>query len=224
MSQDIVVELQKREVIGKGLNKLRTDGVVPAVVHNPGEESTHVMGNFQELTKVYSQAGKHHAVQLKFDGKEQLAIIKHADFDPKKHQIRHLVFQAIKQNEKLTTEVPIVLEGDAPAEMVGLLVITNVDTVEIEAFPKDLPDNLVVDATGLAEIGDKLHVSNLVVPSGVTVLTDPETTIAVVEETKAQISEESEEETEGEEGEGEESEEGEGSSDSSSDSSEETKE
>lgn len=120
-----------------------------------------------------------------------------------KNTLEHIVFQAIDKNQKVETEVPIVIEGEVPAEKAGLLVITNVDTVDVEALPGDLPDNLKVDGTKLEEIGDKLHVSDLIVPKGVVVMTDAETTIAVVEETKAQMSEESaEEETaEGEEGE-----------------------
>ena len=57
-------------------------------------------------------------------------------------------------------------------------------------MPKDLIDELNVDGTHLVEINDKLHVSDIIVPDGVTILTEPETTIAVVEETKAQMSEE----------------------------------
>lgn len=195
-NQDITVELQKRETVRKGLNALRRSGSVPAVIHDHGNPSILVSGNFVELNKVYQKAGKHHAVQLKVGDKDHLAIIKQVDFEPKKHTIQHVVFQAIKQNEKVQTEVPVVLEGEIPAEKAGLMVITNVSQVELEAFPKDLPDQLVVDASKLAEIGDKLHISDLELPSGVTVLTDPETTIAVVEETKAQMSEESAEEAE----------------------------
>lgn len=189
--QDITVELQKRETVRKGLNALRRTGSVPAVIHDHGKPSILVMGNDVALGKVYQQAGKHHAVQLKVAGKDHLAIIKQVDFEPKKHTIQHIVFQAIKQDEKIQTEVPIVLEGDIPAEKAGLMIITNVNQVEVEALPKDLPDQLVVDATKLVEIGDKLHISDVVVPNGVVVVTEPETTIAVVEETKAQMSEES---------------------------------
>lgn len=189
--QDITVELQKRETVRKGLNALRRTGSVPAVIHDHGKPSILVMGNDVALSKAYQQAGKHHAVQLKVAGKDHLAIIKQVDFEPKKHTIQHIVFQAIKQDEKIQTEVPIVLEGDIPAEKAGLMIITNVNQVEVEALPKDLPDQLVVDATKLVEIGDKLHISDVVVPNGVVVVTEPETTIAVVEETKAQMSEES---------------------------------
>lgn len=195
MSQNITVDLQKREVIGKGLNKLRTDGVVPAVIHNHGKDSILVEGSYQDFVKVYNDAGKHHAVDLKLDNKNHLAIIKQVDFDPKKHQIRHIVFQAIKQNEKVETEVPIVLEGEIPAEKVGLLVIRHLDNVDIEALPKNLPDQVVIDASVLENIGDKIHVSDIKKIEGVTVLTEEETTVATIEETKAQMSEEATEES-----------------------------
>ena len=204
MSQeDIVVELQKREIVRKGLNGLRSSGVTPAVIHNHGKDSIHVMGDTMALGKVYKQAGKHHAVHLKVAGEDHLALIKNVAFEPKKNGIQHIVFQAIDKDKKVETEVPVILMGEIPAEKAGLMVITNITNVFVQALPSDLPDQLTVDASKLAEIGDKLHVSDIVLPSGVTVVTEPETTLAVVEETKAQMSEESaEEETaEGEEGE-----------------------
>ncbi|MCA9331707.1 50S ribosomal protein L25 [Candidatus Saccharibacteria bacterium] len=191
MSNDTIgVELKKRDTIGKGLTKLRTTGQVPAVVHNHGKESMHVSGDFLKLTKVYAQAGKHHPVELSLDGKQHLALIKDVDFDPRKHQIRHVVFQAIKQNEKTTAEVPVVLVGEEiPAEKKSLLVLTQIDSVKVEALPRDLPDELTVDATKLEEVGDHLYVSDIQAPSGVTILSDPEASVAVVEMPKDQIAE-----------------------------------
>lgn len=189
-SGKIALELEKREVVGKGLAKLRHAGSVPAVLHNHGKESIHVMGDFMQLSRAYVRAGKHHPVELKVDGKQYLALIKDADFDPRKHQLRHLVFQAIKQNEKTTAEVPVVLEGEEiPAEKKGLLILTQADTVTVEALPKDLPDKLVVDATRLEDEGDHLYVSDLRVPDGVTILTEPETSLAVVEMPRDQVAE-----------------------------------
>jgi large subunit ribosomal protein L25 len=191
MSSDkIAVELKKREVIGKGLNKLRKDGAVPGVVHNHGKDSIHVMGDYLKLTKAYSQAGKHHPVELKIDDKHQLALIKDVDFEPRKHQLRHVVFQAIKQNEKVSAEIPVVLEGEEiPAERQGLLVLPQLDVVQVEALPKNLPDQLFADATKLAEVGDRLHVSDIKAPEGVTILSDLEASLAVVEMPKDQAAE-----------------------------------
>ena len=216
---DAPVKLEQRTVAGKGLNKLRHDGVVPAVIHNHGAESILVMAPERELVKIYQAAGKHHPLNLEVGSDKYLALIKDAHFDPVKRRLQHIVFQAIKQDEKVEAEVPIRIEGDVPAEKVGLMLLHQLDAVEIEALPKNLPDELVVSAEGLVELHDKITVGDLVVPSGVTILTDAEHPIATVAESRAMAAEEAEAEAaEGEEGEaGEAGAEGEASESSDSD-------
>ena len=188
--ESITLNLQERETLRKGLNKLRAGGTVPAVIHDHGKPSLHVMGDYLKMSKAYSRAGKHHPVELKIGGKQRLALIKNVDLDPRKHQLRHVVFQAIKQNEKVSAEIPVLLEGEEiPAEKKGLLVLTQLDVIQVEAFPKDLPDQFVVDATKLEEVGDRLHVSDIKIPEGVTILTEAEASLAVVEMPKDQAAE-----------------------------------
>lgn len=189
-SDDIVVELQERTVVRKGLQGLRASGMVPAVIHDHGKESIHVMGEFVQLSKVYSAAGKHHPVQLTVGKQQHLALIKDVDFEPAKHRLRHIVFQAINQNEETEAEVPIAFKDiEIPAEKASLLVLKQLDRVQVKALPKDLPDELVIDPSTLAEVGDHLTVADLAVPQGVTVLTDPLSQIAVVEMPKDQAAE-----------------------------------
>jgi large subunit ribosomal protein L25 len=208
-SANETVKLEERSVVGKGLNQLRRDGMVPGVIHNHGQESIHIMVAEADLAKVYKQAGKHHPLQLQVGTAKHLALIKDVHYNPVKRSIEHVVFQAIRQNEKVEAEIPLHLEGEIPAEKVGLMVLRQLDSVEIEAFPRDLPDQFTVDATRLVELHDKLTVADIVAPEGVTILTDADHPIATVVETKAQISEEAEAETvEGEEGEVAEGEEG----------------
>jgi large subunit ribosomal protein L25 len=198
---DAPVKLEQREVVGKGLNSLRRSGVIPAVIHNHGQASIHVMGPETELVKIYQAAGKHHPLNLEVGSDKYLALIKDAHFDPVKRRLQHVVFQAIKQDEKVEAEVPIRIEGDIPAEKVGLMVLHQLDAVEIEALPRDLPDELVVSAEKLAELHDKITVGDLTAPAGVTILTEADHPIATVVETRAQMAEEAEAEVvEGEEG------------------------
>lgn len=190
---DTPLVLEQREVLGKGLSALRADGKVPAVIHNFGAESVHVMVPEAEMIRVYREAGKHHPLNLVVGDQKFLALIKDAHYNPVKHRLQHVVFQAIRQDEKVEAEIPIHLEGEIPAEKIGLVVLHQLDTVEVEALPKDLPDAITVDATVLAELHDKITVADLPVPPGVTILTEPEQPVASVVETKAQISEEAEE-------------------------------
>ena len=186
-TQEIALEVKEREVVRKGLRKLRDGGQVPAVIHDHGKPSVHIMADYVPILKAFEQAGKHHPIQLKLGGKQHLTLIKDADFEPVKHRLRHVVFQAIKQDEKVTAEVPVVLVGEMPAERVSLLVLQQLDIVEIEALPKDLIDKLEVDATVLADVGDKIYVSDIKIPAGVVILTDPEMAIAHVEMPKDQL-------------------------------------
>lgn len=201
---DITLTLEKRDVVGKQVRALRREGKVPAVIHNHGKDSIIVNAPFIEITKVYQQAGKHHPVDLEVGGDKYLAIIRDVDLDPRKNTLRHVVFNAVRQNEKVQTEVPIHFEGDSAAEKAGHMLLPQLEAVEIEATPRNLPDQFVVKVDELAEIGDKITVATLDVPEGVTILTDAEHPIISVVETPAEVSEESE--TEAEEGaEGEES-------------------
>lgn len=191
MSQDIIsITLTGRQVLGKQVRQLRRDGLVPAVIHDHGKPSIHVQADYNELAKVYRQAGKHHPVALTADGKAYLAIIKSATFEPKKNQLNHVVFNAVKADEKVEAEVPLRAryeEGNesSPAERNSLIVLTNLDSVLVEAIPSKLPDMLEYNAEKLVEVGDHLTVADLIVPAGVEIKTELEHTIATVYEPSA---------------------------------------
>jgi len=202
--KDITLQVDARKVVGKGVRQLRRDGIVPAVIHDHGKPSHHISAPAMAITKVYQSAGKHHPVMLKLGSKNYMTLIKSVDFEPRKHTVRHVVFNAISAKEKQQTEVPVHLSEDIPAEKSGYMVIRQLDAVEIEALPKDLIDEIVLDASSLVEIGDKLTVADISVPQEVTVLTSPDHPVAIVEETKAQMSEEETPEEESSEEPGEE--------------------
>lgn len=205
---DKPLQLAKRTNLGKGLKAMRRDGQIPAVVHNHGQQSIHVMAPERELVLIYKEAGKHQPLNLEVGPQKFLALIKDVKYNPVKRRMQHVVFQAIRAGEKVEAEIPVHLEGEIPAEKLGLIVLHQLDTVTVEALPKDLPDEIKVDATKLGEIHDKITVADLMVPDGVTILTEADHPIATVVETKAQIAEEAEEEVvEGEAIEGEEGEE-----------------
>lgn len=189
---DAPVKLAKRQIAGKGLQTLRQEGLVPAVIHNHGKDSVLVMGKELELHDIYRHAGKHHPLNLEVGDQKFLALIKDVHFHPAKRRLQHLVFQAIRQDEAVEAEVPIRLDGEIPAEKAGFTIFHQLDSLEVEALPKDLPDELVVDASVLAELGDKITVADIKLPAGVKLKDEEqlEHPIATVMETKAMISEE----------------------------------
>lgn len=190
MSSDtITLAATKREVIGKQVRALRSNGQTPAVVHNHGKQSVNITVEEKELKKAYQAAGGHRPVVLTVDGKKYTTLVKEVTYKPATNLVFHTVFQAVKANEVAKANVPIQLTGEIPAEKASLLVLQSLVEVEVEALPKDLVDSIEVDASSLTEAGDTITVAELQVPEGITILSDPEQVIATVEIPKDQIAE-----------------------------------
>lgn len=190
MSTDTIsLKLTERKELGKAVKALRRSGIVPANIYERGKQSMAVSAPFMDMTKVYNAAGKHHPVELTVEGKKRLAMIKDVDLDPVKNTLRHVSFHAVNRNEKVEAEVPVKIDGEIPAEKISLMVLQNLDTVEVKALPANLPDELLVPGSKLAQEGDRVTVADIKVPEGVTVLTDPEIMVADVQMPKDQIAE-----------------------------------
>lgn len=166
---DISLKLTERTAVGKKAAKLRREGMVPSVVYGGKSKSIATQSPRVETTKVAHAAGKHTPVHLMIDGKKKLAIIKNIDMDPVRHNVRHIAFHTIKQNEVITTEVPIILTGtgESAAEKAGLVILQAIEKVEAKAKPADLPESFELSVVNLATTDDKLTLTDIVLPEGV---------------------------------------------------------
>jgi large subunit ribosomal protein L25 len=190
MSDQITLAVEIREAVGKGVKRLRKDGIVPGVIHDHGKDSISIQADYQTLYKAYAAAGRHHPVHLTAGTTKYTAIIKEVTFDPKYHVLTHVVFGAIKANEKVEAEIPVrphYSEGNdsSPAERAGLIVLAQLDVVPVKALSKDLPEELAYDAEKLVEVGDQVTVADLRVPTGVEIEVEPQHVIATVFEPSA---------------------------------------
>lgn len=191
--ESIVLEVEKRQETGKTVRALRRDGFVPLNMYERGKESQTLKVSYMSADKVYKKAGRHHAVEVMLEGKKHLAMIKDVAIDPVKNTILHISLHAIKQNEVVEAEVPVRLEGLAPASTKGLLVRANVDTVTVKGIPASIPDEVVVDVTGVENEDDDIRASALLVPEKVELVTDPETVIVTVVVPRSEVEKEQEE-------------------------------
>lgn len=166
---DISLKLDKRTAEGKKLAKLRESGFVPSVVYGGQDQPIMAQSPQVETNKVVHAAGKHTPVNIIVGGKKKLAIIKSIDMDPVKHVLRHVAFHTIKQNDIITTEVPIVLigQGESEAERIGLVILQAIEHIEVKAKPADLPNSLELSIAHLANEEDKIIVGDIKLPAGV---------------------------------------------------------
>lgn len=166
---NISLKLDARTAVGKQVRKLRESGMVPSVVYGGSAEPISTQSPLVETTKVAHTAGKHSPVDLVIDGKKTLAIIKSIDMDPVKHMLRHVAFHTIKSDEKIVTEVPVILIGlgESAAERAGLVVLQAIEHIEVRAFPGDLPESIEMSIIDLATDEDKLTIADIKLPKGV---------------------------------------------------------
>jgi large subunit ribosomal protein L25 len=172
---------ERRSDAGKGVaRKLRAAGKVPAVLYGQGVDATPLTVDARDLTHLlHGSAGSNVLVDLVVDGEEHLAIPREIQRDHIHSKWVHVDFLAVSRSQTITVSVPVHETGDAVGVKEGGVVEHHLREVQIECLPQDVPDELVVDITNI-ELGEMVHVSDLVPPAGVTILTSPEDAILSV--------------------------------------------
>ena len=191
MSED-QIKAETRTEFGKGAaRRIRRDSKVPAVLYGHGNDPVHVTLPGHATMMALRNGGSNALLRLEIDGKEHLALTKQVQSDPIKGFLEHVDFVAVRKGEKVTVDVPVHVVGEAVSET---LVVTENATVQVEAEATNIPEYLEISIEGAA-VGTYLYASDLVLPSGSTLLSDPETLIVNVthaptaEEVEAELEE-----------------------------------
>ena len=163
------LSLEKREVSGKKLKDLRAKGLIPSVVYG-GKEPVLAASEYVATEKVLSGAGYHSPIDLDVAGKKHLAIVKDVQIDPVSRKIINIEFQAISTNEVVEATTPIVIvnfEASEASKIYHFAMTQAMEEIDVKAKPADLPKELVIDATNLKEVDDKLTIADIKLPAGV---------------------------------------------------------
>jgi large subunit ribosomal protein L25 len=176
-----VLEAKKRDVIGKKVKALRREGLLPAVIYGHGIDPMPITLNTKEVRQTLSVIGANTLVTIKIGKKEYLALVRDLQREVIMRDILHIDFQAVSLEESITSTVPVVVIGEAPAvKEMNALLVSGLDELQIEAKAKDLPDTIQVDVSELVDIGDNIQVKDLTISGDVTILDDPEENVVVV--------------------------------------------
>lgn len=207
-----VLKAEHREVLGKKVKKLRREGLMPANIYGREMKSTAVQVSMADFQSLYNEVGETGIIDVTVDNTAHPSLIKNLQWDYQRHLPLHADFFKVNLKEKIKAMVPVTLTGEAQAvkENIGTL-LHILNEVEVEALPEELPDEIEVDVTNLAQVDDQILVSDISVPTGVTVISDGGQLVAKIAELVAPEPEPVVEEAAGEEGatEGEENAEGE---------------
>jgi large subunit ribosomal protein L25 len=176
MSEELI-KAESRTEFGKGAaRRIRRAAKVPAVIYGHGNDPIHVTLPGHDTMLAIKHGGANAVLNIEIDGKVQLALTKQVQADPIKGFLEHIDFVAVRKGEKVTVDVPIHVVGEAASDA---LVVAEQNVISLEAEATHIPEHIEVSVEG-AEVGTQILASDLVLPSGSTLLTDPETLVVNV--------------------------------------------
>jgi len=175
MADNLTMAADARSDFGKGAaRKLRAAGKVPGVIYGHGEEPTHVSLPAHELMLATRRANA--LLELSIGSDSKLVLVKDVQRDPVRQIIEHVDLVVVRKGEKVTVDVAIHVEGESFS---GTMVQLDHTAVSVEAEATHIPESITVSVEGLEE-GAQIHASDLVLPQGSTLLSDPETLILAI--------------------------------------------
>ncbi|MBZ0300883.1 MAG: 50S ribosomal protein L25 [Anaerolineae bacterium] len=195
---DYTIEAQARTVIGKQVRQLRNQGLVPAVVYGSLIDPVHIQIPYRPLEVTLMRAGGTHLIDIEVGGQTHTVLTR----DVQRHVIRgsilHVDFLAVDVTQVITAEVFIQFTGESPAVSTNQgMLMTGTSSLSIETLPTHIPDHISIDLSSLENLGDAIHVRDLNLGEGVTILNDPEELIARIVQPSAARAAEAEEGEEG---------------------------
>ncbi|MBI2446293.1 MAG: 50S ribosomal protein L25 [Parcubacteria group bacterium] len=176
------IKSKKREIFGKKLNTLRNQGLIPAVVYGGAEGSIPLVLELKEFKRVFKYAGETTLLRLFIDKENFKNVLIHdSSRDPITDEINHVDFYEVKMDEKITTKVPLVFTGNAPAILgLGGVLVKAMQELEIKALPADLPHEVEVDISSLKTFDDNILIKDVKLPKNIEVLDSISASIASV--------------------------------------------
>jgi large subunit ribosomal protein L25 len=180
---------EPRAVLGKKVATLRRSGRLPGVVYGAGVDSQSISLDLHEFELLHRHTGRHAVLDLTVTGesKAQPVLLQAIQEHPISRMPIHVDLLVVNLQEEMTVDVAVVAVGEAPAiDKLGGVLLHLHDTVVVRAKPDDLPSAIEIDISGLDSFEAVLHASDLLMPSGVTLVTDPTEQIMRVQQPRVE--------------------------------------
>jgi large subunit ribosomal protein L25 len=178
----ITINAEKRNVFGKNASRrLRRDGKIPAILYGEGTASIPLTLAKKDVFAILkSETGENTIFKVAFDSTIQDALFKHLQVESSSDELMHADLIPISMDKEIRVAVPFLLQGDpVGVKTEGGFVDFMTREVDIECLPKDIPDNIKLDISGL-HLHQSLRISDIPAPEGVKFMADPATLVVVI--------------------------------------------
>jgi large subunit ribosomal protein L25 len=181
MMEKVVLKATKRDVTGKQVKALRRAGQLPAVIYGRHVEHPISISLDAHVAEIaFAKVTSSTLVTIDVAGQEFAAIVREKQRNFIKGNLTHVDFLALDLTEKIRTKVRLSYVGSSLAvKDFSAVLVHRMDAVEVECLPTDLPERLTVDISSLKEIGNNIHVRDIIVPANVVLMNDPDDVLIV---------------------------------------------
>lgn len=179
---DLQLRAEVRSLLGKKTKTLKKSGSVPVVLYGHGVPSRSLSVSANDFVRAYRSAGESTLIELGVGEERPVkVIIQDVQRHPVSGEILHVDFHQVKMTEKLHTEIDLSFVGESVAvKELGGVLVKNLDHVKVEALPGDLVHEIPVDISVLKTFEDLVHIADLKLPNGITVLDAPDDVVCLV--------------------------------------------
>ncbi len=170
MAKQVKLKAEHRDAVGRSAaRKLKAQGSIPAVVYGGKNKPQPLQVSARDVNAMLSHAsGENILVELEIASGNRLALVQEIQHAPLGGKVLHIDFHAVSMDEKIHADVPLEPTGIANGvKNFGGLLEQSLRSLSIECLPRDLPDRITVDISAL-NIGDAIHVRDILLPNGVT--------------------------------------------------------
>ena len=194
--EKVLIQAEKRDVIGKKVKALRREGKLPAVIYGHGIDPISIALDVRDGSRTLAKASSSTLVTIELDGKQYPTLVREKQLDFIRNSIIHVDFLAVSMTEKITATVGVTIEGESPAvKEFGAILVTGLTDIEVECLADDLPESFTVDVSALTEISSGIYVKDVATLENVEILSDLEEMIVIatapaVEEEEEEVEEE----------------------------------
>lgn len=179
--EKVIIEATRRTVTGKQVGALRRSGKLPGVMYGYKFDPTPIEMNYHDAAKILHGATQSQIITIKLDGKDFSVLVRERQKNYIRNEFLHIDFQVVSLTEKLRTKVSIELTGTSPAvKDFNGVVVHEMNEVEVEGLPGDLPEVIEVDISSLTGIGDSISVGQLKVSDKIEILNDLNDVVVVI--------------------------------------------
>lgn len=168
----VVIEAQKRTILGKQVKQLRRKGLLPATVYGKGFTPISIQMESRAFNNTYRKVGKTTLIDLMIDGVLASVFVQEVQRHPVTRNILHADFKVVDLKQLIQVEVPVLAIGESPLVVRGDAILNHVlNTVMIESLPEQLPQHIEVDVAALNAFDATITAADLPTGAGYKVIT-----------------------------------------------------